>query len=121
MYKKGFLLICALSVLRLGAYSFQDGVDFLKNDIQSFLNTKISIEQLADFTLDAVFLNASGALADRCFGRHEWYNNMASLCILAPFMAINEGFRIKYGKRKPTVTKNIVYAALFVLLRNKGQ
>ncbi len=94
-------------------------LNYLQQDICSFLNPKASEISPEDFLLDLLVVGSGCIFADKTFNGTTISSNIGSAFFVALFAACNEYFRCKYGEIKPTLTKNILYLSLYLAYKNK--
>ncbi len=92
-------------------------LDYIKQDIISFVNPKASEIILQDFLLDILVVGAGCILADAAVSSNSICSDLARAGILTSFILSNEYFREKYGKRASTFSKNITYILLYILYK----
>ncbi len=112
------LFFCVMPLLAQEKSSFQNLVDFVNQDIISFANPQISQFSPADIALDLLVVGAGCILVDREITGTSFHSNFARVAMLLPFIFSNEYFRINYGKRKPTITKNTLYILFYLACKN---
>jgi len=94
-------------------------LNYLKQDIYTFLNPKVSEITPEDLLFDVLVVGAGCIFADNVFNDTNISSNIGGAITVSLFAACNEYFRTKYGKIKPTLTKNILYISLYLAYKNK--
>lgn len=106
MKKTLCVLLCFSSLV-----SAKSLVDYIKEDISSFVNPRISDFDSMDIFLDGLFIGAGYHVSDTFVKGDSFHNHCIKLLGAIPFMAVNEYFRSKYAK-KVSYSKNIFYLAI---------
>ncbi len=111
------LLLCITPLLVAEEKTPSGLLDYIKQDIISFVNPKASEIILQDFLLDILVVGAGCILADAAVSSNSISSDLARAGILTPFIISNEYFRNKYGEHPSTFSKNIAYILLYLIAK----